>query len=78
MRAQTRKPKKPSPRILHIAYRATTLSASNARRPPRGLPGPHAASRETSLQMGATGQANCRAALTPSATAGHLLNIYQR
>jgi glycosyltransferase involved in cell wall biosynthesis len=35
------------------------------------------ASRETSLQMGATGQANCRAALTPSATVSHLLNIYQ-
>ena len=34
-------------------------------------------SREISLQMGATGQAECRAKLTPAATAGHLLEIYQ-
>lgn len=35
------------------------------------------ASRETSLQMGATGQANCRAALTANHTAKRLLEIYQ-
>jgi len=35
------------------------------------------ASRETSLQMGATGQANCRFALTPNHTATRLLEIYQ-
>ena len=35
------------------------------------------ANRETSLQMGAAGQADCRAALTPNHTAKRLLEIYQ-
>ena len=34
-------------------------------------------SLETSLKMGATGQAECRAKLTPAATAKRLLEIYQ-
>jgi glycosyltransferase involved in cell wall biosynthesis len=34
-------------------------------------------SQETSLKMGTTGQAACRAALTPAATAARLLEIYR-
>jgi glycosyltransferase involved in cell wall biosynthesis len=35
-------------------------------------------SQETSLKMGSTGQAECRAKLTPAATAKRLLEIYRR
>jgi glycosyltransferase involved in cell wall biosynthesis len=36
------------------------------------------ASKETSINMGKHGQAECRAALTPATTANRLLEIYQR
>jgi glycosyltransferase involved in cell wall biosynthesis len=36
------------------------------------------ASKETSINMGQHGQAECRAALNPATTANHLLEIYQR
>jgi len=35
-------------------------------------------SQQTSLKMGSSGQAACRAALTPAATAANLLGIYQK